>query len=274
MKRSFLHYDFPDFSTGNVKSKAGGAANRRAIGHGNLAERAVLPVIPNPEDFPYSIRLTCEVTSSNGSSSMASCCGATLSMLDAGVPIAAPVAGVSVGLASGSNKLLLDITGTEDHFGNMDCKVCGTFGGITAIQCDVKEPVQLEVIVDGLNLSKHGRHAILREMDAHCKDTLGGLVPRSATKSTIPRIEIIQYDPNRKRDLIGPGGSVIRQLEDRFNVDLDLSQEGRCREYTFPLEMINDSNLALTQVYGCGTSTIWCSRCCERGQECHTRSSR
>ena len=116
VKRSFLHYDFPNFSTGNIKSKAGGAANRRAIGHGNLAERAILPIIPKPDDFPYSIRLTCEVTSSNGSSSMASACGATLSLIDAAVPISAPVAGVSVGL-SGTQNLLLDITGTEDHFG-------------------------------------------------------------------------------------------------------------------------------------------------------------
>jgi polyribonucleotide nucleotidyltransferase len=149
-------------------------------------------------------------------------------MLDAGVPISAPVAGVSVGLAS--NKLLLDITGTEDHFGQMDCKVCGTFGGITAIQCDVKEPVDLNVVIDGLKLAKQGRHAILREMDAACVDTLGGLFPRSTMKRTAPRVEVIQYDPNRKRDLIGPGGSVLRQLEDRFNVTLDLSQEGRCRE--------------------------------------------
>lgn len=225
-----MHYDFPDFSTGNIKTKAGGAANRRAIGHGNLAERAILPVIPSPEDFPYSIRLTCEVTSSNGSSSMASACGATLCMLDAGVPITAPVAGVSVGLTPGSNKLLLDITGTEDHFGNMDCKVCGTYEGITAIQCDVKEPVDLDVIIDGLKLAKHGRDAILREMESACQDVLGGLRPRSNMKSTAPRVEVIKYDPNRKRDLIGPGGSVIRQLEDRFNVNLDLSQEGRCRK--------------------------------------------
>jgi len=112
-----LHYDFPDFSTGTIKSKTGGATNRRAIGHGNLAERAILPVLPSPDDFPYAIRLTCEVTSSNGSSSMGSVCGATLSMLDAGVPIITPVAGVSVGLSCDSQQLLLDITGTEDHFG-------------------------------------------------------------------------------------------------------------------------------------------------------------
>lgn len=114
VKRAFLHYDFPDFSTGVVKAKHGASANRRAIGHGNLAEKAILPVLPHPNDFPYTIRLTSEVTSSNGSSSMASACGSTLALLDAGVPIATPVAGVSVGLAPGSSDgLLLDITGTE-----------------------------------------------------------------------------------------------------------------------------------------------------------------
>ncbi|KAL3800161.1 hypothetical protein HJC23_001082 [Cyclotella cryptica] len=228
VKRAFLHYDFPDFSTGTIKSRTGGAMNRRAIGHGNLAERAILPVLPRPDIFPYSIRLTCEVTSSNGSSSMASACGATLSLLDAGVPLIAPVAGVSVGLASDSDTLLLDITGTEDHFGNMDCKVCGTIGGITAIQCDVKNPLELEVIINALNLAKEGRHTILQEMENACVESLGGLIPRASMKSTAPRVEVIRYDPNRKRDLIGPGGSVLRQLEDRFNVTLDLSQEGRC----------------------------------------------
>ena len=114
--------------------------------------------------------------------------------------------------------------------GNMDCKVCGTFGGITAIQCDVKTPVEARVIIEALNLAKYGRHAILRKMDEACKVTFGGLVPRTTMKSTAPRVEIITYDPNRKRDLIGPGGSVLRQLQDRFNVTLDLSQEGRCCE--------------------------------------------
>ena len=114
--------------------------------------------------------------------------------------------------------------------GNMDCKVCGTYGGITAIQCDVKTAVEAQVIIEALNLAKYGRHAILRKMDAACKDIFGGLVPRTTMKSTAPRVEVITYDPNRKRDLIGPGGSVLRQLQDRFNVSLDLSQDGRCCE--------------------------------------------
>lgn len=113
----------------------------------------------------------------------------------------------------------------------MDCKVCGTFGGVTAIQCDVKNPIKLDAIINALDLAKQGRHAILNEMNTACLESLGGLIPRSEMKSTAPRVEVIKYDANRKRDLIGPGGTVLRQLEDRFNVNLDLSQEGRCCEY-------------------------------------------
>jgi len=228
VKRAFLHYDFPDFSTGVVKSRVGASANRRAIGHGNLAEKAILPALPHLNDFPYTIRLTCEVTSSNGSSSMASACGASLALLDAGVPLVSPVAGVSVGLAPGSNELLLDITGTEDHYGDMDFKICGTYGGITAMQLDVKRPLPVENLLGALDLAKEGRRAILNAMEKECKNTLPGLHPRASMKSTAPRVEVIKFDPNRKRDLIGPGGAVLRQLEDRFNISLDLSQEGRC----------------------------------------------
>ncbi|KAL7546837.1 hypothetical protein ACHAWF_010167 [Thalassiosira exigua] len=228
VKRAFLHYDFPDFSTGVVKSRVGASTNRRAIGHGNLAEKAILPALPHVSDFPYTIRLTSEVTSSNGSSSMASACGASLALLDAGVPLVAPVAGVSVGLAPGSEELLLDITGTEDHYGDMDFKICGTRGGITAMQLDVKRPLPVETVLAALDLAKEGRIAILGAMEKECGDTLPGLNPRAFMKSTAPRIEVIRFDPNRKRDLVGPGGAVLRQLEDRFDVSLDLSQEGRC----------------------------------------------
>ena len=109
--------------------------------------------------------------------------------------------------------------------------MCGTIGGITAIQCDVKNPIELDVIINALNLAKQGRHSILQEMENACIESLGGLIPRSSMKSTAPRVEVIRYDPNRKRDLIGPGGSVLRQLEDRFNITLDLSQEGICCEW-------------------------------------------
>jgi len=234
VKSAFLHYDFPDFSTGVVKSRVGAAANRRAIGHGNLAEKAILPALPHLNDFPYTIRLTCEVTSSNGSSSMASACGASLALLDAGVPLVSPVAGVSVGLAPGSNELLLDITGTEDHYGDMDFKICGTHGGITAMQLDVKRPLEINALLDALDLAKEGRRAILNAMENECKNTLPDLHPRTSMKSTAPRVEVIKFDPNRKRDLIGPGGAVLRQLEDRFDVSLDLSQEGRCLMFGSP----------------------------------------
>ncbi|KAL9180681.1 LOW QUALITY PROTEIN: hypothetical protein ACHAXT_011134 [Thalassiosira profunda] len=236
VKRAFLHYDFPDFSTGVVKSRAGASANRRAIGHGNLAEKAVLPALPHIDDFPYTIRLTSEVTSSNGSSSMASACGVSLALLDAGVPMIAPVAGVSVGLAPGSNELLLDITGTEDHYGDMDFKICGTHGGITAMQLDVKQPLPLENLLAALDLAKEGRRAILNAMENECRSTLPGLHPRPSLKSTAPRVEVIAFDPNRKRDLVGPGGAVLRQLEDRFDISLDLSQEGRCIIFGSPDE--------------------------------------
>mmetsp|Transcript_30623 Transcript_30623/g.64788 ORF Transcript_30623/g.64788 Transcript_30623/m.64788 type:complete len:1530 (+) Transcript_30623:69-4658(+) len=228
VKRAFLHYDFPDFSTGVVRSRVGASANRRAIGHGNLAEKAILPALPHLNDFPYTIRLTSEVTSSNGSSSMASACGSTLALLDAGVPLVSPVAGVSVGLAPSSDELLLDITGTEDHYGDMDFKICGTYGGITAMQLDVKRPLELDTVTNALDLAKEGRQAILNAMENECKNTLPGLQPRISMKSTAPRVEIVRFDPNRKRDLIGPGGAVLRQLEDRFRITLDLSQDGQC----------------------------------------------
>jgi len=222
-KRFFLHYDFPDSSTGVIKSRSGALTNRRAIGHGALAEKSILPALPHPNDFPYVIRVTSEVLSSNGSSSMASACGATLALLDAGVPLIAPVAGVSVGLCPGSKQLMLDITGTEDHYGDMDFKVCGTYNGITAMQLDVKRPLSLDVIIDALDIAKEGRRCILNEMER-----LNGLSHRPSMKSSAPRVEVIKFDPNRKRDLVGPGGAVLRQLEERFDINIDLSQEGTC----------------------------------------------
>ena len=149
---------------------------------------------------------------------MASACGVTLALLDAGIPLIAPVAGVSIGLAPSSNELLLDITGTEDHYGDMDCKICGTNGGITAMQLDVKRPLSLDILLGALDLAKDGRRAILNAMESECNNSFPGLHPRASMKITAPRVEIIKFDPNRKRDLIGPGGAVLRQLEDRFNI--------------------------------------------------------
>ena len=212
-------------------------------GHGALAEKAVLPVLPSPHRFPYAMRITSEVTDSNGSSSMASVCGASLALLDAGVPLVTPVAGVSVGLALPDDadteedmkannqlyELLLDITGTEDYYGAMDFKIAGTFSGVTALQLDVKRPIPLSVLPEALELAKVGRQAILNEMTEQCKGTVvDGLKHRAQLKDTAPRVEVVRFDPQRKRDLVGPGGAVLRQLEDRYDVAVDLTQEGQC----------------------------------------------
>ncbi|MGK3734478.1 MAG: polyribonucleotide nucleotidyltransferase [Bacillariaceae sp.] len=233
-RRAFLQYDFPAYCKGEVQSGPGNTS-RREIGHGALAEKSILPVLPSPSQFPYAIRMTSEVTSSNGSSSMASICGVTLSLLDAGVPITAPVAGVSVGLVqdkhNNSHQLLLDITGTEDHFGIIDFKVAGTREKVTAFQLDVKDALSFSVIADALNLAKVGRNAILDEMKAQSNTSSKGdildLSPRPEPKATAPRCSVVKFDPARKKDLLGPGGVVIRQMEDRFNVSLDLTQEGK-----------------------------------------------
>lgn len=150
-RRAFLQYDFPAYSKGGTEFGSS-SSNRREIGHSALAKKSILPTLPSAKEFPYAIRMTSEVTSSNGSSSMASVCGVTLSLLDAGVPITAPAAGVSVGLVQDTNRnsyqLLLDITGTEDHFGLMDFKVAGTSEKVTAMQLDVKRPLSLSIVTD------------------------------------------------------------------------------------------------------------------------------
>ena len=242
VRRAFLHYDFPPYSTGQVRKGGMIAANRREVGHGSLAEKAILPILPPPSAFPYAIRMTSEVTSSNGSSSMASVCGATLALLDAGVPILAPAVGVSVGLVRGSDSngdesygLMLDITGTEDHYGEMDFKIAGTERGVTAMQLDVKRPLPLDMVVQAMHLAREGRYAMLDAMDQSAAQSSSGIIqglkPRQRLKESAPRVEIVRFDPVRKRDLIGPGGAVLKQLEDRYSVSLDLSQEGQCLLY-------------------------------------------
>ena len=261
-RQAFLHYDFPAYSVGEVPSGGGASANRRSIGHGMLAEKAILPVLPLPCFFPYSIRMTSEVMSSNGSSSMASVCGATMSLLDAGVILEQPVAGISVGLVTKTEaeivddkdgfshfandddyKLLLDITGTEDHYGDMDFKVAGTVKGITAMQLDVKLSggIPVETLIDGLSLARQGRKSVLCDMAKGMsgmsgmsgsdgpdgKGSLIGLAQNRSLKFTAPRCEIIRFDPNRKQSLIGQGGNIKKLLEDRFDVALDLTQDGQ-----------------------------------------------
>ncbi|KAL3945019.1 MAG: hypothetical protein SGBAC_000876 [Bacillariaceae sp.] len=252
-RRAFLQYDFPAFSKGEVQKGPSGG-NRREIGHGALAEKALVPILPEAEEFPYAIRMTSEVTSSNGSSSMATICGVTLALLDAGVPISSPVAGISVGLADSKtakepHRLLLDITGNEDYFGSMDFKIAGTDCAVTAFQLDVKNPLPLDVVSEALLLAKDGRIEMLNEMEAQSRETSGGdvssLLPRSDLKDAAPRVNIVKYDPTRKKSLVGPGGAVIRQMEDRFNVSLDLTQEGRCLLFGDDREMVRQAKAAV-----------------------------
>jgi polyribonucleotide nucleotidyltransferase len=251
-RRAFLQYDFPAYSKGEVQQGPAGG-NRREIGHGALAEKAILPVLPTADAFPYAIRMTSEVTSSNGSSSMATICGATLALLDAGVPIVAPVAGVSLGLAedptNGDHRLLLDITGNEDYFGSMDFKIAGTESAVTAFQLDVAYPLPLSLISEALYLAKDARGAILREMEVQSRASssgiISGLLPRSDLKDSAPRVNIVRYDPARKKSLVGPGGAVIRQMEDRFNVSLDLTQDGQCLLFGDDHEMVRKATAAV-----------------------------
>jgi len=252
-QRAFLQYDFPPFSKGEVPTGRSGA-NRREIGHGALAEKAILPVLPSPSDFPYAIRITSEVTGSNGSSSMASVCGATLALLDAGVPIRAPVAGLSVGLAKRRGdddryQLLLDITGTEDHYGVMDFKIAGTYDEVTAVHMDVHEPLPLALVFDALRLAKDGRATLLDEMETQAalssNWSITKFTPRVELKPSAPRVAVVRFDPMRKKDLLGPGGAVIRQMEDRFNVSLDLTQEGQCLLYGEDREMVHKARVAV-----------------------------
>eukprot|EP00978_Attheya_sp_CCMP212_P016364 scaffold42800_cov52-Attheya_sp.AAC.5 len=262
VQRAFLHYDFPAYSTGQVQKGGAAVANRRAIGHGTLAEKAILPILPPPSLFPYAIRLTSEVTSSNGSSSMASVCGATIALLDAGVPILSPVAGVSVGLVMDPDKndndvddsadlytCLLDITGTEDHYGEMDFKIAGTANGITAMQLDVKRPLPIEVLVRAMYVAKSGRRRILKTMQSQCQLYSYGIIsklkPRKHLKLSAPRVAIVRFDPLRKRDLIGPGGAVLRQMEDRFGISLDLTQEGQCLLYGQDADLVAKARSAV-----------------------------
>ncbi len=252
-QRAYLQYDFPAFSKGEVQTGPRGA-NRREVGHGALAEKAILPVLPSPSEFPYAVRITSEVTGSNGSSSMASVCGATLALLDAGVPIKAPVCGLSVGLAKRRGdddryQLLLDITGTEDHYGAMDFKIAGTYDAVTAIHMDVHEPLPHHIVFDALRLAKDARAVLMQEMEAQAGPSsswsISSLRPRPELKPSSPRVEVVRFDPMRKKDLLGPGGAVIRQMEDRFNVSLDLTQEGQCLLFGEDREMVRKARVAV-----------------------------
>jgi polyribonucleotide nucleotidyltransferase len=220
-KRYMHHYNFPPFSTGEVKPLRG--QSRREIGHGALAERALEPVIPEKIDFPYTIRVVSEVMASNGSSSMASVCGSTLALMDCGVPIKAPVAGVAMGLVIEGDKyaVLTDILGTEDHLGDMDFKVTGTTKGITALQMDIKvSGVSSEIMSQALEQARVARLHILDKMLAALS------APRPELKDHTPRITIVKIPVDKIGAIIGPGGKNIRALQEETGTKIDIEEDG------------------------------------------------
>jgi polyribonucleotide nucleotidyltransferase len=251
-KRFYLHYDFPPYCTGELGSAS--ALNRRMVGHGALAEKAVAAIMPRFllmrkcvgsnnlaaslyrfEKFPYAVRVHSECTSSSGSSSMASVCGASLALMDAGVPVTNAVAGISVGLVtaesisepadsafSGQYQLLTDIIGSEDYHGDMDFKIAGTTKGVTAIQLDTKlsNGIPLDIVIEALEKARAGRLHILDQMNKAIA------APRIDIQDSALRAEIVRYDPERKRHLVGPGGEMIRHIETTYDCSVDADEEG------------------------------------------------
>jgi polyribonucleotide nucleotidyltransferase len=221
-KRFMLHYNFPPFSVGEVGFMRG--PGRREIGHGALAERSILPVMPAEEQFPYTIRLVSDILESNGSSSMASICGGILSLMDAGVPIKAPVAGVAMGLVKEGDRyaILTDIAGAEDHYGDMDFKVAGTREGITALQMDIKiTGITTAIMAEALEQARRGRLFILDKMLA----TLA--TPRGQVSTYAPRFYTIKISQDKIREVIGPGGKVIRGIIEQTGVKIEVNDDGR-----------------------------------------------
>ena len=221
------HYNFPPFSVGEAGRMGG--VKRRDIGHGALAERALAPMVPSIEEFPYSIRVVSDILESNGSSSMASVCGSSLSLMDAGVPIKRPVAGIAMGLIKEGDDyiVLTDIAGVEDHLGDMDFKVAGTERGITALQMDIKiTGVTFDILRDALAQAKEARTFILGKM-AEVIDA-----PREQLAQFAPRIQTIQIDPSQIGLLIGKGGETIRGLSEEFESQIDVNDDGQVLIYS------------------------------------------
>jgi len=220
-KKFMLHYNFPPFSVGEVKFLRG--PSRREIGHGNLAERALLPVLPPEETFPYTVRIVSEVLESNGSTSMATVCGGSLSLMDAGVPVSAPVAGIAMGLIKEGEhvRVLSDILGDEDHLGDMDFKVAGTPNGITSLQMDIKiSGVNRDIMRQALYQAREGRLHILGIMT----ETMGS--HRASVSGHAPRITTLKVRPDKIREIIGPGGKVIRGIIEATGVKMDVEDDG------------------------------------------------
>ena len=221
-KNFMLHYNFPPYSTGEARRV--GSPGRREIGHGALAERALSAVLPSQEDFPYTIRIVCEALSSNGSTSMGSVCAGTLALMDAGVPIKSPVAGISVGLITGEDGeyvTLTDIQGLEDHVGDMDFKVAGTSEGVTAIQLDIKvNSISFDVIKDALSQAKEARTQVLEVITSAIPEV------RTDVSPFAPRIQKIMVPTDKIGAVIGPGGKTIRGIVEETNATVDIQDDG------------------------------------------------
>jgi len=220
-KRYIHHYNFPPYSTGEVRFMRG--PKRREIGHGALAERALLPMIPDNSEFPYTLRVVSEALSSNGSTSMASVCGSTLALMDAGVPIKAPVAGIAMGLMmeGGRYQILTDIQGLEDHIGDMDFKVAGTRTGVTALQMDIKVAgLSYDILTEALEQARRGRMQILDVIEAIIP------APRAELSPYAPRITILHVDPDKLGAVIGTGGKTVRAIQEECDVRIDIEDDG------------------------------------------------
>lgn len=242
-KRFMLHYNFPPYCVGEAKFLR--APSRREIGHGTLAERALRPVLPSAEKFPFTMRVVSEVMDSNGSSSMASVCGTTLSLMDAGVPISAPVAGIAMGLCQEGEDffVLTDILGDEDALGDMDFKVAGTEEGVTAIQMDIKiSGIPAEVLRKALGQAKEARQLILDDM----KQVIGA--PRAELSVNAPQMEVLQINPEKIRDLIGPGGKNIKAITAETAADIDIEDSGKVSIFAPTLESLKKT-VEMVQYY-------------------------
>ncbi len=242
-KRYIHHYNFPPFSTGEVRFLRG--ASRREIGHGALAERALKPMIPSEKEFPYTLRLVSEVLSSNGSSSMASVCGSTLALMDTGVPIKAPVAGVAMGLIKEGDRyvILTDIQGIEDHLGDMDFKVAGTDNGITALQMDIKiKGITPQIMSEALAQAKEARAHIMSKMLEVISE------PRKELKPHVPRIITVQIPEDKIGAVIGPGGKTIRSIQDETGAQIDIQEDGTVFIATADGESARKARLRIEQL--------------------------
>ena len=236
-RRTFmLHYNFPPFSVGEVSYRLG--TGRREIGHGELAKRAVQAILPDADSFPYTLRIVSDILESNGSSSMATVCGSSLSLMDAGVPVSSPVAGIAMGLIKDEKDYLIlsDILGDEDHLGDMDFKVCGTSEGITALQMDIKiKGISKEIFQEALEQAKQGRLHILSEMAKTISTKKENISPYA------PRITTINVDPSKIKDIIGSGGKNIKKLTEDNDVKIDIDDTGKVNIISFNEENCNSA---------------------------------